>query len=140
VSVLRRHRQWAILIAAAAGLLIAAGAISLTIVEDVSKGPAYQAAVSYLRTSGDAGVARQQLGAILGFGLGVTGPVSESGSGGNARISFDVHGNWRTGRVTFDLVKLGRSWVVTDGVLSVDGEHFRMPCTQPLSPTSCRES
>ena len=125
------------LIAAAAALLIAAGAISLTIVENVSKGPAFQAAVSYLRGSDDANVARMQLGAVMGFGLGVTGPVSESGSGGNARISFDVHGSWRTGHVTFDLVKLGQSWVVTDGVLSVDGQQFRMPCSHATSTTSC---
>jgi hypothetical protein len=128
------------LIAAAAALLIAAGAISLTIVEDVSKGPAFQAAVSYLRGADDAEIARFQLGAVMGFGLGVTGPVSESGSGGNARISFDVHGSWRTGHVTFDLVKLGHSWVVTNGVLSVDGEQYRMPCARPISITSCRVS
>jgi hypothetical protein len=128
------------LIAAAAALLIAAGAISLTIVEDVSKGPSFQAAVSYLRGADDAEVARFQLGAVMGFGLGVTGPVSESGSSGNARISFDVHGSWRTGHVTFDLVKLGHSWVVTDGVLSVDGKQYRMPCARPTSITSCRLS
>ena len=90
------------LIAAAAALLIAAGAISLTIVEDVSKGPAFQAAVSYLRGADDAKVARMQLGVVMGFGLGVTGPVSESGNGGNARISFDVpnrHHMGETGRV-----------------------------------------
>jgi hypothetical protein len=125
------------LIAAAAALLIAAGAISLTIVEDVSKGPAFQAAVSYLRGADDAKVARMQLGAIMGFGLGVTGPVSESGNGGNARISFDVHGSWRTGHVTFDLVKLGHSWVVSNGVLSIDGEQYRMPCARVTSTTSC---
>ena len=38
VSLIRRHRQWAILIAVAASLLIIAGGISLTIVEAVSKG------------------------------------------------------------------------------------------------------
>jgi Cytochrome oxidase complex assembly protein 1 len=128
------------LIAAAAALLIAAGAISLTIVEDVSKGPAFQAAVSYLKASDYAGVARQQLGVVMGFGLGVTGPVSETGSGGNARISFDVHGDWRTGHVTLNLVKIGHSWVVTDGVLSVDGEHYRLPCKAKPSITACRES
>jgi hypothetical protein len=76
----------------------------------------------------------------MGFGLGVTGPVSENGSGGNARISFDVHGSWRTGHVTFDLVKLGHSWVVTNGVLSVDGEQYRMPCAHVSSSMSCRLS
>jgi len=128
------------LIAAAAALLIAAGAISLTIVEDVSKGPAFQAAVSYLRASDDAGVARQQLGVVMGFGLGVTGPVSETGNSGNARISFDVHGDWRTGHVTLDLVKLTHSWVVTDGVLTVGGEQYRLPCKQKPSITACRQS
>lgn len=125
------------LIAAACAVLIAAGAISLTIVESVSKGPAFQAAVSYLKASDYAGVARQQLGVVMGFGLGVTGPVSESGSGGNARISFDVHGDWRSGHVTMNLVKIGHSWVVTDGVLSVDGQQYRMPCKQKPSSTSC---
>jgi Cytochrome oxidase complex assembly protein 1 len=125
------------LIAAACAVLIAAGAISLTIVESVSKGPAFQAAMSYLKTSSYAGVTRQQLGVILGTGLGVTGPVAETGDSGNARISFDVHGNWRTGHVTLDLVKIGHSWVVTDGVLSVDGQQYRMPCKQKPSSTSC---
>lgn len=125
------------LIAAAVALLIAAGAVSLTIVEDVSKGPAFQAAVSYLRDSDYAGVARQQLGVVMGFGLGVSGPVSESGNGGNARISFDVHGQWRSGHVTLNLVKIGHSWVVTDGVLTVDGEQFRLPCEQKHSITAC---
>ena len=128
------------LIAAAAALLVAAGAISLTIVEDVSKGPAFQSAADYLRNSKEAGDARQQLGVVLGFGLGVTGPITESGSGGTANISFDVHGNWRSGRVSMTLVKVGSSWVVTHGLLTVDGQRYRMPCEQPPSITSCRQS
>jgi hypothetical protein len=128
------------LIAGAVALLVAAGAISLTIVEDVSKGPAFQSAAQYLRSSPSAAVARQQLGVVLGFGLGVTGPISETTSNGTANISFDVHGNWRTGHVQFTLIKLGQSWVVTHGVLSVGGERFRMPCDQKPSPTSCLEN
>ena len=129
------------LIAAAAALLVAAGAISLTIVEDVSKGPAFQSAADYLRNSKEAGDARQQLGVVLGFGLGVTGPITESGSGGTANISFDVHGNWRSGRVSHDPreggLVLGGD---TTALLTVDGQRYRMPCEQPPSITSCRQS
>jgi len=50
VRMLRRHRQWAILITAAVGLLVAAGAVTLTVVENVSKGPAYQKAADYVRS------------------------------------------------------------------------------------------
>ena len=36
VRTLRRHRQWAILITAAVGVLVAAGVVTLTVVESVS--------------------------------------------------------------------------------------------------------
>ena len=99
VSLLRRHRQWAILIAAAVGLLVAAGAVSLTIVESVSKGPAFQKAADYVRADP---VARpMQLGVVIGFGLAVSGPISRSRRRRRrANISFDVHGSWRSGHVT----------------------------------------
>jgi hypothetical protein len=140
VSVLRRHRQWAMLIAAAATLLIAAGAVSLTIVENVSKGPPFQSAARYLRSARDAEVARMQLGAVMGFGLAVTGPISESGDSGTAHLSFDVHGNWRSGHVRITAVKRDSRWVVTGGTLTVDGEKYHLPCARPTSITSCRVS
>ena len=88
VRMLRRHRQWAILITAAVGLLVAAGAITLTVVENVSKGPAYQKAADYVRSGRGSGLTRMQLGAVLGFGLAVTGPISENGNSGRADLSF----------------------------------------------------
>jgi hypothetical protein len=127
MSMLRRHRQWAMLIAAAAALLIAAGAISLTIVENVSKGPPFQSAARYLRSARNAEVARMQLGAVMGFGLAVTGPISESGDSGS-------------GHVRITAVKRDSRWVVTGGTLTVDGESFHMPCARPTSITSCRLS
>jgi hypothetical protein len=137
--VLRRHRQWCVLIAAAA-LLIAAGAISLTVVANVSRGPAFQSAATFVRSGKGAEVVRQQLGAVLGFGLAVTGPISESGNNGTANLSFSVHGNWRTGHVRLTEVKHGSNWVVTGGVLTVDGQRYQLPCEQPTSITSCRLS
>jgi hypothetical protein len=137
---LRRHRQWAMLIAAATGVLIAAGAISLTIVEEVSKGPAFQSAADYLRSAKGAEVTRMQLGAVMGFGLAVTGPISESGGSGTAHLSFDVHGNWRSGHVRITAVKRDSEWVVTGGTLTVNGETYHMPCALPSSITSCRLS
>jgi ABC-type lipoprotein release transport system permease subunit len=50
VRMLRRHRQWAILITVAVGVLVAAGVVTLTVVENVSKGPAYQKAANYVRS------------------------------------------------------------------------------------------
>jgi hypothetical protein len=137
VSLIRRHRQWAILIAVAAILLIVAGAISLTIVEAVSKGPAFQSAAAFVRSDP---TARRQLGVVLGFGLAVTGPISDGGSGGTANISFDVNGSWRTGHIRVSAVKEGDSWVVRGGVLSVDGIRYRVPCPQTSSIFACRLS
>jgi hypothetical protein len=128
------------LIAAATALLIAAGAVSLTVVEHVSKGPAFQSAAQFLRSGKNARVVRQQVGAVLGFGLGVTGPITESGSGGTANLSFSVHGNWRSGHVRITEAKRGSRWVVTGGVLTVDGQRFQLPCSQGPSITSCRLS
>ena len=130
VSLIRRHRQWAILIAVAVSLLIVAGAISLTIVEAVSKGPAFQSAAAFIRSDP---TTRRQLGVVLGFGLAVTGPITEAGSGGSANISFDVNGSWRTGHVRVSAVKEGDTWVTRGGVLTVDGVRYRVPCTQTSS-------
>ena len=128
------------LIAAATALLIAAGAVSLTVVEHASKGPAFQSAATFLRSGRNAGVVRLQLGVVLGFGLAVTGPISESGGSGTANLSFGVHGNWRSGHVRITEEKRGSRWVVTGGLLTVDGQRFQLPCAQPLSITSCRLS
>jgi hypothetical protein len=134
---IRRHRQWAMLIGAASALLVAAGAISLTIVENVSKGPAYSAAVSFLRNDR---LARQQLGVVTGFGLAVTGSVAEAGQAGTAHLSFDVHGQWRNGHVHITAVKHDGLWHVRSGILSVAGEQFKVPCVHLTSITSCRLS
>lgn len=133
MRLLRQHRQWAILIAAAAVLLVAAGIVSLTIVEHVSKGPAFQRAADYVRGSP---VARRQLGVITGFGLAVSGPVADDA--GTANITFDVHGSWRNGHVRISAVKHGSDWVITNGVLKVDGQRYRLPCAQTSSITACR--
>jgi hypothetical protein len=123
------------LIAAALGVLVAAGAISLTIVESVSKGPAFQSAATFVRADR---TARLQLGVILGFGLAVTGPVSDTG--GVANISFDVNGSWRSGHIRLSAVKQGDSWVVRRGVLSVAGKRYQVPCARPSSPSACQLS
>ena len=77
---------------------------------------------------------------FTGFGLAVSGPVADAVDGGTANISFDVHGSWRDGHVRISAVKRGSGWVITGGVLKVDGERFRMPCAQTSSTTSCRLS
>ena len=123
------------LIGAASVLLVAAGAISLTIVENVSKGPAYSAAVRFLRNDR---VARQQLGVITGFGLAVTGAVADTGQSGTAHLSFDVHGQWRNGHVHITAIKHDGLWHVEGGVLSVANEQFKVPCRHLTSITSCR--
>ena len=137
VSLIRRHRQWAILIAVAASLLIVAGAISLTIVEAVLEGAGLPVGgrVRAVRST-----TRRQLGVVMGFGLAVTGPISDGGSGGSANISFDVNGSWRTGHIRVSAVKQGDTWVVRGGVLSVDGIRYRVPCTQTSSISACRLS
>jgi hypothetical protein len=137
VNLIRRHRQWTIMIAVAASLLIVAGAISLTIVEAVSKGPAFQSAAAFVRSDP---TTRRQLGVVMGFGLAVTGPISDGGSRGSANISFDVNGSWRNGQIRVSAVKQGDTWLVRGGVLSVDGIRYRVPCTQTSSISACRLS
>jgi hypothetical protein len=131
----RRHRQWAILISAAVCLLIAAGAISLTVVENVSKGPAFETAATFVRTDR---VARQQLGVVLGFGIAVNGSVAEPAAGqGRANLSFDIHGSWRDGHARISAVKESGVWRVEGGVLSVNGKQFRLQCNPTSSITRC---
>jgi hypothetical protein len=83
---------------------------------------------------------RRQLGVVMGFGLAVTGPISDGGSGGSANISFDVNGSWRSGHIRVSAVKQGDTWVVRGGVLSVDGIRYRVPCTQTSSIFACQLS
>lgn len=135
MGALRRHRQWAILISSAVCFLIAAGAISLTVVQDVSKGPAFESAAQFVRADR---VARQQLGVVLGFGLAVNGSVAEPGDGtGHANLSFEVNGSWRDGHAEISAVKESGVWIVEGGVLSVDGRQFRLSCDPTSSITRC---
>jgi hypothetical protein len=128
MGLLRRHRQMALLITVAVTLLAATTAVGLSVVEHVSKGPAFKAAAAYLRT--DATV-EQQLGVVMGFGFAVAGPVTESGGDGRASLHFDVHGSWRNGHVTVSAVKQDGAWQVTGGILSVDGQRFVLGATGP---------
>ena len=99
-------------------------AISLRVVESVSKGPAFQVAATFLRGSTPA---RKELGVVTGFGVAVNGDVTEEGSGGSAHISFDVLGSWRNGRATLSAIKHEGRWWVTGATLKVDGETYPLP-------------
>jgi hypothetical protein len=135
MDVLRRHHQWCILVTGAVCLLIAAGAISLTVVEHVSKGPAFESAAQFVRADR---VARQQLGVVVGFGSAVNGHVAEPGDGGGkAVLSFDVHGSWRDGHARVRAVKRSGVWIVKGGVLTVDGKSFSLQCDPTSSITRC---
>ena len=83
LTALRNHRQWVVLIVLAAVVLAVAAVISLRLVEKVSKGPAFQASATFLRANP---IARQQLGVVSGFGVGVAGDVTEEGAGGSAEV------------------------------------------------------
>ena len=120
----RIHRQWFVLIGIAAVVLAVASVVSLRVVERVSTGPAFQVSADYLRGNG---IARQQLGVVTGFGVAVTGGVTEQGAGGSAHIAFDVLGSWRSGHATMDVIKHDGHWWVTGAVLSVDGRTFDLP-------------
>ena len=118
---LGRHRQWAFLITLAAATLLVAGAVSLTVVERVSKGPAFQAGAEFLRGNP---IARRQLGVIEDFGRGVAGDVSDSAGTGTAHLSFDVHGSWRDGRAAVVARKEDGAWLITGATLWVGSRHF----------------
>ena len=121
---IRRHRQWALLITVAAIVLVVAGAISLRVVERISRGPAFQASAEFLRSNH---VAEQQLGVITGFGRGVAGDVTQSGDSGIAHLHFDVHGSWRDGRAVVTAYRQGGEWSVQQATLEVDGRQFPIP-------------
>jgi cytochrome oxidase complex assembly protein 1 len=127
MGLMRRHRQWVLLITAAVIVLVAAAVISLSVVEAVSKGPAFRAAAEFIRTDADA---RQQLGVISGFGLAVAGGVTESGPSGVANLSFDVDGSWRNGRAHVIVRKKAGLWLVSSATIQVDGEEIPLQ-TQP---------
>jgi hypothetical protein len=127
MAILRRHRQWLLLISAAVIVLGVAGAVSFAVIERVSKGPAFRSAADFIRTDSDA---RQQLGVITGFGIAVSGGVRESGASGLADLSFDVNGSWRDGRASVLVRKKAGEWMVVRATLRVDGETFDLR-TQP---------
>jgi hypothetical protein len=129
LSTLRHHRQWVLLIALAAVVLVVTAMISLRLVERVSKGPAFQASAAFLRANP---IARQQLGVVTGFGVGVAGDVTEEGGGGSAHLSFQVNGSWRDGRASITAVKRHDRWWVSAATLSVDGRQFPLPA--PVVP------
>ncbi len=79
LTALRNHRQWVVLIVLAAVVLAVAAVISLRLVEKVSKGPAFQASATFLRANP---IARQQLGVVSGFGVGVAGHQQRRGGSG----------------------------------------------------------
>ena len=127
MAILRRHRQWVLLISAAVIVLGVAAAVSFAVVERVSKGPAFSAAADFIRNDSDA---RQQLGVVSGFGIAVSGGVRESGASGLADLSFDVNGSWRDGRASVLVRKKSGQWMVVRATLRVDGETFSLR-TQP---------
>jgi hypothetical protein len=118
---IRRHRHWALLITLAAIVLIVVGAISLRVVERISRGPAFQTAATFLRGNP---TARQQLGVITGFGRAVAGDVTENGDSGIAHLHFDVHGSWRDGRAVVTAYRQDGVWTVQQVTLEVDGRQF----------------
>jgi hypothetical protein len=92
----RIHRQWLILTLASLLFLVAGSAYGVSRIERASRGPAFDRSALCLRINGQA---RQLLGVITGFGLAVSGPVVENADGtGHADLTFDVIGQWRTGR------------------------------------------
>jgi hypothetical protein len=128
MALLRRHRQWVLLISAAVIVLGVATAVSFAVVERVSKGPAFTSAAEFIRVDGDA---RQQLGVVTSFGIAVSGGVRESGASGLAELSFDVNGSWRDGRAHVLVRKKSGQWTVVQATLKVDGKTFDLG-TQPI--------
>jgi hypothetical protein len=116
----RIHRQWLLLTLGSLLFLVAGSAYGVSRIETASRGPAFDRSALCLRINGQA---RQLLGVITGFGLAVSGPVVENADGtGHANLTFDVIGQWRTGRARV-------SWEEDDfiwhwkgaGSLNVDG-------------------
>ena len=99
---MRIHRQWLVLTLGSLLFLVAGSAYGVSRIETASRGPAFDQSALCLRVNGQA---RQLLGVVTGFGLAVSGPVVENADGtGHASLTFDVIGQWRTGRAR---VRLG---------------------------------
>jgi hypothetical protein len=116
-------QRWVLMVAAGAATLAGAAAAGLSVIEDASKGPAFEAASAYLR---DHPQVRRRVGVVLGFGFTVAGSVVEAGPEGRARIDFDVIGSWRRGHAVVRAEKHGGRWRVIGGRLEVDGERVRL--------------
>jgi hypothetical protein len=104
----RIHRQWLLLTLGSLLFLVAGSAYGVSRIETASRGPAFDRSALCLRINGQA---RQLLGVITGFGLAVSGPVVENADGtGHANLTFDVIGQWRTGRAHVRWVEADSIW------------------------------
>ena len=104
----RIHRQWLLLTLGSLVFLVAGSAYGVSRIETASRGPAFDRSALCLRINGQA---RQLLGVITGFGLAVSGPVVENADGtGRASLTFDVHGQWRSGRARVNWVEDDFIW------------------------------
>jgi hypothetical protein len=121
----RIHSQWLLLTLGSLLFLVVGSAYGVSRIETASRGPAFDQSALCLRVNGQA---RQLLGVVTGFGLAVSGPVVENADGtGRANLTFDVIGQWRTGRARV-------SWVEDDfiwhwkgtGSLNVAGKVYRL--------------
>ena len=93
---MRIHTQWLLLTLGSLLFLVVGSAYGVSRIETASRGPAFDQSALCLRINGQA---RQLLGVVTGFGLAVSGPVVENADGtGHADLSFDVIGQWRSGR------------------------------------------
>jgi hypothetical protein len=120
----RIHRQWVLLILGSLLFLVVGSAYGVSRIETASRGPAFNRSALCLRINGQA---RQLLGVITGFGLAVSGPVVENADGtGRASLTFDVHGQWRSGRVRVNWVEddFIWHWNRKGGSLNVDGTAY----------------
>ena len=114
------HRQWLVLTLGSLLFLVAGSAYGVSRIERASRGPAFDQSALCLRVNGQA---RELLGVVTGFGLAVSGPVVENADGtGHASLTFDVLGQWRTGRARVNWVEDDFIWHWKGtGGLNVDG-------------------
>jgi hypothetical protein len=121
---IRIHRQWFILGAGSLVFLVAGSALGVSAIEKTSRGPAYSLSTSCIRVNAGA---RKLLGVITGYGL-PSGPVQENADGtGNARLEFDVIGQWRTGLAHVRATELDNVWYWAGrGTLDVGGKRYRL--------------
>lgn len=118
---MRIHRQWLLLTLGSLVFLVVGSAYGVSRIETASRGPAFDRSALCLRINGQA---RQLLGVITGFGLAVSGPVVENADGtGHANLTFDVIGQWRTGRAHVNWVEDDFIWRWQDkhNFLNVNG-------------------